>query len=130
MLITDYNYGINTNWRFWTFSAKFLPSQNIVPTKSCFCFEWYIFYILYYIYYRPYTYCSMCSGNNICRHRAVLFQCMLFCLHNLLIYSIIDNFAIDWSDKNCLKRWRLTYLDSQPRMQNEPLFRARAINRK
>ena len=46
------------------------------------------------------------------------FHCMLFCLHCIIKIcwymcsaTIINNFNINWLNRNCLKSWRVTYLN-------------------
>ena len=69
------------------FLLKFLPPQKVVPIKS--------FFFL---------------------NMSFVFRCMLFCLHCIIqvcFYAAteIDIFDINWSARNSLKRWRVTYLD-------------------
>ena len=73
---------------FKYFLLKILPPQKIVPSKSCFLFEY------------------ECS---------FFFYCMLFCLHCIIqicLYTatMLDNFDKKSSDRNCLKSWWVTYL--------------------
>ena len=74
------------NWRFWTFSAKNPSTTKIVPSIAC----------------------SNLNMSVVFFSLNVVLITMFYsiCLHTS---TVIGNFDINWSDRNCLKSWRVTY---------------------